>query len=566
VAGTSADLLDAARAALGAGDFAAARVAVDAALGAGHGDPRVHRLDGDLCVLDARYDEAGAAYAAAFRGLRDAGAAREAAQVAIELARLHGSDLDRPATARGWIERARALLDGEGPCAEQGRLELALMACDRPDVDDLLVSADRALAVARAVGDPALEAQALADGGLALVSKGRTDQGFARLDAALAAISGGDVDQVTAGICFCSMLTACDRVGDVRRAEEWSALVADLLAPLDGRPRALHVHCRVAYGSVLSAAGRWPEAEALMIEALGPDEAPNPEHRALNVAHLAGLWLEQGRVDEAAELLTPFEDWVTACEPLARVHLRRGELELAAAVLRRGLSELVGDAVRAAPLLATLVEVELARGDRDAAAAAAGNLAGLAAAVDVLSVRADAAVAAGRVAAAAASDSGAARGAFADAKALLAGEDRPLALGRVRLELARALDAAGDRPGAVAEVRAALAGFERLGAVAARDQAAALLRSWGDTGRSRPRDGAELATALTPREREVLALVAEGLTNAQVAERLYISPKTAEHHVGRVLTKLGVRSRAEAAAVAVRLGLAGGGRGNGGAP
>jgi DNA-binding CsgD family transcriptional regulator len=565
VAGTSADLLDAARAALGAGDFTAARAAVDTALAAGDADPRVHRLDGDLRQFDGRYDEAGAAYAAAFRGLRDAGAAREAAQVAIELARLHGSDLARPATARGWIERARALLDGEGPCVEQGRLELALMACDRPDVDDLLASADRALAVAREVGDPALEAQALADGGLALASKGRTHEGFARLDAALAAISGGDVDQVTAGICFCSMLTACDRVGDVGRAEEWSALVADLLAPLEGRPRALHVHCRVAYGSVLCAAGRWREAEALMIEALGPDEAPNLEHRALNVAHLAGLWLEQGRVDEAAELMAPFEDWVTVCEPLARVHLRRGEPELAGAVLRRGLSELVGDAVRAAPLLAALVDVELARGDRGAAAASAGDLAELAAAVDLPPLRADAAVAAGRVAAAG-GDVGPARSAFAEAKALLAGEDRPLALGRVRLDLARALDAAGDRPGAVAEVRAALAGFERLGAVAARDQAAALLRSWGDTGRSRPRDGAELTAALTPREREVLALVAEGLTNAQVAERLYISPKTAEHHVGRVLTKLGVRSRAEAAAVAVRSGLAGGGRGNGGAP
>jgi DNA-binding NarL/FixJ family response regulator len=60
---------------------------------------------------------------------------------------------------------------------------------------------------------------------------------------------------------------------------------------------------------------------------------------------------------------------------------------------------------------------------------------------------------------------------------------------------------------------------------------------------------------LTARELEVLSLIAAGLSNAQIADRLVIAPKTAEHHVGNVLAKLGVRSRAEAAAQAVREGL-----------
>jgi DNA-binding CsgD family transcriptional regulator len=63
---------------------------------------------------------------------------------------------------------------------------------------------------------------------------------------------------------------------------------------------------------------------------------------------------------------------------------------------------------------------------------------------------------------------------------------------------------------------------------------------------------------LTPREREVVALLAEGLTNAQLAERLYISPRTAAVHVSNVLSKLGMASRTEVAAWAVRTGLAGG--------
>jgi DNA-binding NarL/FixJ family response regulator len=150
-------------------------------------------------------------------------------------------------------------------------------------------------------------------------------------------------------------------------------------------------------------------------------------------------------------------------------------------------------------------------------------------------------------------DHAAAVDAYHAAKAHLGEDERPVQLGMVRLELAEVLVAAGDSPGAIVEARAALATFERLGAVTARDRSAALLRSLGDTGRSRPQEPGDLAAALTRREREVLDLVRDGLTNAEIAERLYISPKTAEHHVGRILTKLGVRSRAEAAALAVRL-------------
>ena len=149
------------------------------------------------------------------------------------------------------------------------------------------------------------------------------------------------------------MLTACDRAGDVRRAEEWTTLVGAIIEGAGNRPWALHTHCRVAYGSVLSASGRWPEAEALMLEALGPADSPTLSHRALNAAHLAELRLQQGRLEEAADLLAPYEDRVTSCGPLARLHQRRGEPDLAPRWLRQGLDELVGDVLRAGPLLAT---------------------------------------------------------------------------------------------------------------------------------------------------------------------------------------------------------------------
>jgi DNA-binding NarL/FixJ family response regulator len=123
----------------------------------------------------------------------------------------------------------------------------------------------------------------------------------------------------------------------------------------------------------------------------------------------------------------------------------------------------------------------------------------------------------------------------------------PFEEGRSRLELARVL-AAREPELAVAEARTALDIFDRLSAARDADQAASLLRELGPRGRSAPRRAGEL----TKREHEVLALVEQGLSNKEIAARLYIAPKTASHHVSRILTKLGLQTRAEAAAFAAR--------------
>jgi DNA-binding NarL/FixJ family response regulator len=99
----------------------------------------------------------------------------------------------------------------------------------------------------------------------------------------------------------------------------------------------------------------------------------------------------------------------------------------------------------------------------------------------------------------------------------------------------------------VTEARSALQAFDRMGATSEADQAAAFLRGLGVKGRTGPRDGAMLSR----REQEVLSLVTEGLSNAEIAERLFISVKTAGNHVSNILTKLGVRSRTEATAYAL---------------
>ncbi len=424
------------------------------------------------------------------------------------------------------------------------------MGCDRPDVDDLEASADRALAIALEFGDHNLEVRALADGGLALITQGHLRDGFDRLDSAMAAIAAGEVtDFALAGRCFCSMLSSCDRAGDVNRVDEWVRMMREMLGQVPGAtPRVLTTHCLLAYGSVLATAGRWTEAEEVMIEALGPTASRSLSHRVETTCNLARVRIEQGRLEEAAVLIAPYEDHVAACEPIARIRVLTGEPELAAAAARRGLKEMKGDALRAAKLLARLVEADLAMGDLEDATLAADRLAELASHAESTTLVGEAALARGRVASAA-GDHGAAVGHYEAAREAFV--DRPFLAGTARLALAESLAGTGNDAGAIDEARAAAAIFERLGANGSSDRAAALLRSLGAPVRPRSTDGQErAAAALSAREAEVLDLVRQGCTNAEIAARLYISPKTAEHHVSRILSKLGVRTRAEAAALA----------------
>jgi len=124
----------------------------------------------------------------------------------------------------------------------------------------------------------------------------------------------------------------------------------------------------------------------------------------------------------------------------------------------------------------------------------------------------------------------------------------PFEAAKTRLLIATAL-AELAREAAIAEARAALAGLEELGAGPGADAAAALLRSLGVKA---ARSGPKGIGLLTKRELEVLELLGEGLSNPAIAERLFITRKTAEHHVGSVLSKLDLASRSQATAYAVR--------------
>jgi DNA-binding CsgD family transcriptional regulator len=294
--------------------------------------------------------------------------------------------------------------------------------------------------------------------------------------------------------------------------------------------------------TILFAAGRWPEAERELKAALGVGKAAEPDLHPEALARLAELRLAQGTTEEAARLLEGYANHPAAARPMGAIHLARGEPSAAASVLGRRLREAAEDSLEGVALAELLVEAEIAQGALADVTARAEWLAELASRADSQLVGARAQRAVGR-ARAAATDADA----IAPVEAALAAFRQlgmPFETSRTRLLIAATL-ADGRRETAIAEARAALAGFEELGA----DAAAALLRSPGvRAARSRPK-GIGL---LTKREREILELLGEGLSNPAIAERLFIARKTVEHHAGSVLSKLELSSRGEATAYAVR--------------
>ena len=383
---------------------------------------------------------------------------------------------------------------------------------------------------------------------------GRMEEGMVLFDESLAAVCAGEVrDLYVAEGVFCGMFLTCERVHDVARAEQWMRAANELAQRRN--LVAVGALCRAHLGGLLMAAGRWEEAETELNEAARVFEGSYAGARVIVLVRLADLRVRQGRLEEAAILLEGLDQVPDAARPLAALHLARGEYALARDLLERRLAQPVMQSPWpistaspppvAGPLLALLVEVHLAAGEVDEAAEGANRVAELAQRHPSHYLQACAALAKGRVCLA--SDTGDAKACLRDALDAFSNAQMPVELARARLELAKA--AAVEQPEvAIAEAKAALDAFERRQAATDADAAAALLRSLGASGRSAPKR----REPLTNREREVLDLLGHGLSNPEIAERLFIAPKTAEHHVGNILSKLDLRNRAEAAAYATR--------------
>jgi ATP/maltotriose-dependent transcriptional regulator MalT len=535
-----AALLRTGKYALERADWESARSAYAAALSAGASADARDGLAQAQWFL-GRVREAIASREQAFEELVRAGRCSEAARCAAWVAHQHvlGGHVS---AARGWLARSERAVADVPLCAGHGWVAVE-RARQAATVADQAAAAARALEVARATGDADLEVLAISLLGRAEVRAGRREPGLRLLEEAMAAATGGPASDVhTLGEAYCNLVLGCSCAGEWTRAAEWCEHVESFarghaIAPLFGA-------CRTVHADLLIAGGRWSDGEQALQDALAVRAPHLPEVSAPTVASLAELRVEQGRLAEAERLLAGREEHPAALRALAVLRLAEGRPRQAVTLLERGLRAAPDDAVVTGGLLWPLVQARLALADTSRARTAARELAALGevTGIRLLGARAQLATAAVELAAGRPGEAAEpARRALREFTGLLMPFDAAVA----RSTLARAV-APADRETAREEAETALTALRELGAARAADVAAAVLRECSEPVRRRG------AGELSAREEEVLALIARGMSNAGIARALVISDKTAGHHVSHILTKLGCRNRAEAAAHAVR--------------
>jgi len=487
----------------------------------------------------------------AFRLYREAENAKGAARVALWLTWDCLAFRGDTAVAAGWLERARRLLTGHEQSAEYGWLllrdgEVAIFrGHDTATAKDCGV---KAAALGRATGDRGLEFTGLALEGLARVSAGDVQAGMRCLDEATAAATAGEVKELhTVGVVCCWQIFACERVRDYDRAAQWCARVQEFSKRWHLRP--LSAICRTQYAGVLIWRGEWSAAEHELEAATHDFESARPPLVVQAFARLGELRLRQGRREDAERLFTAAGGNHLARLGLATLALERGAASDAAAQVDRVLAQ-VNDAepTMRAGALELAVRAHLVAGEVPPAVRARDELDRIARAVNTAPLRASASAAEGWLLVHQ-RDMAGAISRFETAVAGYEQSGAPFETARTRLDLAAALNAVGQGAAAEREARTALATLLSLGAEGEAGRARECLAGLGGPSR---RAGKE---KLTPRQVEILRFVAQGMSNPEIAARLKLSDHTVKRHVANLLTKLGLSSRAAAAAYAAQQGL-----------
>ncbi|WP_427893846.1 LuxR C-terminal-related transcriptional regulator [Kribbella sp. GL6] len=479
-----------------------------------------------------RDDEVAQCRERAYEGHLAAGDRRRAARTAFWLG-FHLQNRGEVAHAAGW--RARIERQVADDSAEFAAMRL------QADAVALMKAGDAATALpmfeqsSGLTADPELLVLATLGRGRCLMMTGRGAEALAALDEAMVHVTGGRIGPEVSGLAYCAVVDISMQMYDLRRAQEWTRALTGWcdaqsgLVPYRGA-------CLVHRAEILQLRGAWAEAADAAEDAcrrLAETQAGGDAWY-----RLADVERQRGRYAAADQAYQQAAAHGAEVQPgFARLRAAQGNQAAALAGLERALAE---QPQNRPDLLAARVDLAIDAGDYDTARTAATELATLAGA-DSPYLQAVAAYAEGAVRIAC-GDPREAIPPLRRAWALWQQLDTPYEAARTRLLVARACRALGDGDAAQMEIDGARAVFERLGAVA---DLAAL-------------DPGGRAGGLSPRELEVLRLLATGATNRGVAEQLFLSERTVARHVSNIFGKLGVSSRAAATAYAYSHGLVSG--------
>ena len=505
------------------------------------------RLDilADAAWWLGRLDDCIEARELAYARYESAGDARRAGQCAVWLYEHHHMKA-RPAIGGAWLRRARRALDAERSTVEFGQLILreAEVAHGAGELDRAAELGGDALVLARQLRSVDLEAEALQTIGRVLIDAGRPADGLGHLDEAMLSAVEGRLRPYTTGKVYCSLISACEELGDLRRAAEWTDAT---MRWSERHPFAMWPGiCRVHHASLLQLRGDWGAAEQEARRACVELDGFHLPNAAAGYVEIGDIRRRLGDLDGAEEAFSRAEELCGhRSAGLALLRLAQGQVDAATAIITGMLAEQTWNRLARGKLLPARVQIAVAAGDLAAAETAAGELDRIAAGADNPTITASAAATRGRLQLAQ-DDSGVACATLQHALHLWQQLDVPYEIATVRLLLGQACRRCGDEDGATRSLARAAAIFDQLGA--AHDAGhRADVRTPGSAPEARPD---ARPAGLTEREVEVLQHVASGRTNRDIAEVLHLSERTVARHLSNIFTKIGVSSRTGATAFA----------------
>jgi DNA-binding CsgD family transcriptional regulator len=441
--------------------------------------------------------------------------------------------------ANGWFVHAHRLLEHDArDCAERGYLLLPTVG-QGPNFNDheaALAAATEAAAIGQRCGDLELLACARMEQGRIRLQQGQVHGGLAHLDETMVIVISGKLSPLVTGLMYCSVIQACQQVYAFDRSREWTAALTQWC---ESQPDmvAFVGACQVHRAEIMQLLGTWPEAMEEARRACLRSHGFDRQAGAAALYQQAEVYRLRGDFVAAEEAYRAASQRGLEPQPgLALLRLVQGRTDAAATAIRR-VAGTTTDRLKRMSLLPAYVEIMLAAGHVQDARQACRELEEIARSLDTGVPDAIAAEAHGSVELMEGNAQGALdslRRAFGVWQQI----DAPYHVARVRVLIGLSCHALGDEDGASLEIDAAKSTFERLGAAPDLARIESL----------RKRTSSDQARRLTPRELQVLRLVATGDTNKAIASELGLSERTIERHLNNIFIKLDVPTRTAATA------------------